>query len=310
VLDKGLVLDYIQPMMLIRLPIAALLAAKLLLSLIGEASRAVRDRGIRSGAVTLMALAMQIAVSASAQACWAYFEGSLSADELKPSLNKTSRLQIENGPLIDIPSGFTSGRSINGYPTLGKTVNDYTTIPVSGLDFYFCWPGGEYPLEDMAYFSHLPSSQPEKGDAAGFVSIRTSVQFIDKKDKVGQLDIEIDVKQQIENYVPFLESQLAIKNPGQKPLRVKDVRFGLIHYGSLADAQSSKLTPGEVHAFVSPPSSSIDVIATDIGTAVKVQILDRTAGIYVMQVYPSTQMKNWKQIYDQAIKLIKTWEVQ
>jgi hypothetical protein len=311
VLDKGLGMDYIQPMMLMRLSIAALIAAKLLLlSLVFAASRAFRDRGSRFGVVTLMALAMQIAVSASAHACWAYFDGSLPADELKPSLIKTSRLQIENGPLIDIPSGYTAGRSINGYPTLGKTVNDYTTIPVSGLEFHFCWPGGEYPLEDMAYFSHLPGSQPEKGDAAGFVSIKTSVQFIDKNDTVSKLDIEIDVKKKIENITPFLESQLKSSISGQKPLRVKDVRFGLIHYGSSADAQSSKLTPGEVHDFISPPSSSIDVIASDIGTAVKVQILDRSTGIYLKQVYPSSQMKNWKQIYEQALKLIKTWEVQ
>jgi hypothetical protein len=301
VLDKGLALDYIQPMMLMRLPIAALLAARLLHPLVLAVSGVFRDRGVRFCAVTLVALAMQIAVSGSAQACRAYSDGSLSADELRPSLIKTSRLQIENGPLIDIPSGYTSGRSINGYPTLGKTVNDYTTIPSSGLYFHFCWPGGEYPLEDMAYYRH--------GDEPGLEPVDTTMEFIDKNDIGGQLDISIDVKKHIENITPFLEGGTAIKNPGQKPWLVKDVRFGLIHYGSSADAQSSKLTPGEWHNFVSPPSSSIYVTAHTFGAHVKVQILDRSAGIYVMQVYSSTQMKNWKQIYDHAIKLIKTWEV-
>jgi hypothetical protein len=302
VLDKGLVLDYIQPMMLIRLPIAALIAAKLLLlSLILAASRAFRDRGSRFGAVTLMALAMQIAVSGSAKACWAHFDGSLSAEELRPSLIKTNRLQLENGPLIDIPSGYTSGRSINGYPTLGKTVNDYTTIPVSGLEFYFCWPGGEYPLEDMAYYRH--------GDEPGFEPVSTTVEFIDKTDIKAAVDISIDVKRQLENRIPFLEDEIESFIPGKNPLRVKDVRFGLIHYGPSADAQSSKLTPGERHNFVSPPLSSIYVNAHTFGTSVEVQIFDRSAGIYVRQVYSSTQMKNWKQIYEQAIKLIKTWEV-
>jgi hypothetical protein len=299
VLDKGFKLDYIQPMMLMRLPIVALIAAKLLLSLVRAVSRAFRDRGIRFGIVTLMALAMQIAVSGSAQACWAYFDGSLSANELKPGLSKPTRVQMQNGPVLDVPAGYTSGRSINEEPT--------PTSP--GLGFFFCWPGGEYPLEDMAYFFHLPLSQPEKGDEAGFVSVSTFVQFIDKNDIASKFDISLNVTQQIENYVPFLESQLVIKNPGQKPLRVKDVRFGLIHYGSSADAQSSKLTDGELHDFVSPPSSAVDVIATSIGGAMKVEILDRSAGIFLRQVYPSTQMKNWKQIYDQAIKLIETWEV-
>jgi hypothetical protein len=247
-----------------------------------------------------------------ANACWAYIDN-ISREQLRGqfydfnpelSLEQKVRVLFANDGVFDIPLGFLPSRRSFADPNLEQqSVSPSDDMIDVGIPFYFCFPDGRYPLEDMATaWPRIISDKTKKSQNGGIVTVEARFRYV----SAGVDDPAITLDRAIENTKLLMESRVGFG--GRKLIR--EVRYGLQYYeirGLQPEPEWSKSATYMLDA--NDGAQGVNLIARESFQATEVEVYNPTTKLKMWLTFPTTEMNRWQEIYDLAKQKIESWRV-